>query len=64
MNSTEAVERMIAVLDKAEAAADKAQPAKAEAYIKIADQWNDVAWQIADFEVKARAEAAKAAKNG
>ena len=55
MTSKEAIECMIAVLVKAEAAADQASqvgnPTVAgELYVKIADQWNDVVWQSVDIE--------------
>lgn len=50
MTSTEAIDRMVAILEKAESAADNALVHKAELYVKIADQWHDVAWQLAEAE--------------
>jgi len=60
MTSQEAHDRMIEVLTKAEDAADKGWQTKAELYIKIADQWNDIVWQAAEQEKTAQ-DAAKSA---
>ena len=57
MTSDEAMERMIAALDRAEASAGALSYAQAaEAYVKIANQWEAVAWRLADVEAKAARE--------
>lgn len=62
MNSMEAVDHMVEAIEQAEiAAGDLPSGQRAEVYVKIAERWEQVVWQLADAEEKIARAAEKAA---